>query len=70
MLRREAEPEMEIGAGVPDQSVSILRMQNSGLPRQEESLASGSSQKSLKFVDAAANMLAKVSWVRRMRMGP
>ena len=70
LLQRKAGPKMMMGAGAPEQFASILRMVNSGLPRQGESLESASSQKSYKFVGAPANMLAKMSWVRRMRIGP
>ena len=66
MLQRKAVPEIMMDAGAPERFVSILRTQNSGLPRQDESLESASSQKSLKFWGAAANMLAKMSWVRRI----
>ena len=79
LLRREAESEMEMGAGFPEPFASILRMQNAGHPRQEELLALASSQKILKFADAVANMRrlfgsyggrpAKTSWFRRMRTG-
>ena len=70
MLQRKAVPEIMMGAGAPERFVPILRMRNPGLHRQDESLESASSQKSLKFLGAAANMLAKMSWVRRTRTGP
>ena len=47
---------MEMGAGSPEQFVSILRVRNAGLSRQEKSLVLASGQRGLKFVDVAANM--------------
>ena len=46
---------METGAGFPDHSISILRMRNAGLPRQEKSRVTASSHKCLKFEGAAAS---------------
>ena len=38
------------------EGISILRMNNAWLPRQDKSLAMGSSHGSLKFVEASADM--------------
>ena len=45
-----------MGSGSPERVASILRMHNAALPRQEKSLVMASSHKSLKFVEAAANL--------------
>ena len=78
LIRRKAKSEMVTCSGFPEQCVSVLRMQNAGLSRQEKSLASGSSHKYLEFADVAANMRrlfgcrgerpAKTSWPRRARL--
>ena len=47
---------MAMGAGSPEQFVSILCVQNAGLSRRERSLVLPSSQEGLKFADVAANM--------------
>ena len=47
---------MEMGPGFPDQFISILRMHNAALPRQEVSLVMASSRERLKFEEVAANM--------------
>ena len=47
---------MEMGAGLPEQFASIVRMNNAVLPRQEKSPAMASSRKSLKFGEVAANV--------------
>ena len=55
-LRRKAEPEIEMGAGAPEQFASILRVDNTALSRQEKSLVLASCHKSLRFDDASASM--------------
>ena len=47
---------MGMGAGFPEQAVSILRMQTAGPSRQEKSPAPASGHESLRFVDVAANL--------------
>ena len=49
LLRRRAESKMEMGAGSPDQFVSILRMDNAALARHEGSLGVAGRYKSLRF---------------------
>ena len=44
LLRRRAESKMEMGAGFPEQFVSILRGSNAGLPRHEEYVVAASCQ--------------------------
>ena len=56
LLRRAAESKMEMGAGSPEQFVSILRMDNAAFSRDETSLEMASCHKSLKFADASANL--------------
>ena len=55
-LSRKAESKTKMGAGLPEQFISKLRMNVAGLSRREKSLAMSSSQKSLKFDEVAANM--------------
>ena len=56
LIRRRAGSEVGRRAGFPEMPVAILLAQNAWLSRREESLALASSQKSLEFADAAANM--------------
>ena len=56
LLLREAESRMEVYAGYPGKSASILRMCTAGLPLHEKSWIMASCHKSLKFEDAPANM--------------
>ena len=56
LLWRKAESNMEMGAGFPDQFVSILRVNNDALSYRQKSLAIASCHKSLKFEDASANL--------------
>ena len=55
-LRRMAACKMGMGADVPGQFASILRLDNAAPPRHEKSLVRASCHKSLKFEDASANM--------------
>ena len=55
-LRRKSESEMEIGAGCPEQFVSLLRMDNAALSCHEESLVAASCHQSLRFEYALADM--------------
>ena len=56
LLRRKAESEMEMGAGYPEQFVSVLRMDNAALSRHEKSLVMASCHRSLEFETASGNM--------------
>ena len=56
LLSRKAESKMEMGAGSPEQFVSILRMGDAALSRHEKTLVMASCRKSLRFKDASANM--------------
>ena len=47
---------MAMGAGSPEQFISILRMDDAALSRQEKPLVMASCHKSLRFEDASANM--------------
>ena len=47
---------MDMGAGTPEQFVSISRMNNAGLPGQGKSLATASCRRSLEFEEASAHM--------------
>ena len=56
LLRQKAEPEMEMGAGFPEQFASKLNMDNAALSRHEKSLVMASCHESLRPEDASANM--------------
>ena len=56
LLRGKAEPQMEMGAGFPDQFASKLRMADAAQCRQEKSLIAASCRESLRFAAASANI--------------
>ena len=56
LLRRKAEPGMQIGGGFPEACVPVLCMQQAALSRHEKSLASASRQKSLALTEVAMTM--------------
>ena len=47
---------MEMGAGFPEQFISMLRVNNAGSPRRGKSLAMANERRISEFVEAAANM--------------
>ena len=56
LLRWRAESKMEMGAGFPDQFISIACMDNALLSRCEQSLDTASCRNSLRFEGASATM--------------
>ena len=56
LLLREGGSKLEMGAGSPERIAPILRMRNAGVPRQDKSLSTACSHKSLKFEGVAANL--------------
>ena len=56
LLRSKSESKTEMGAGSPEQFVSILRMNNAGLSRHGGSLVMASWQNCLMFEEASAHM--------------
>ena len=64
LLCRKAESKVEMGAGIPEEFVSILRMDNAALSHRQKSLATATCHEYLEFGGASANM-RRLSWSAR-----
>ena len=64
-LRRKAESKIEMGAGFPEHFISILRVNNAGLPRQEKPLKSQKPE-----VRGGSGQRQTIIWIARCEGSP